>query len=185
VASVKRLDGATQIDLPSEERDVLAALARDVATLLQPDAVVEASDGAAADPLEAAVGWSDEPVAAPLDPAVHRLLPDAYADADEAAEFRRLMDGDLRGAKVEALQLVVRSAETADGAIVVTDDDVDSWLHAINDIRLVLGVRLDITEDDRPRRLRAGDPRRPMLAAYDWLTWLQDAVLRGLLGEDD
>jgi len=181
VASVKRLDGATQIDLPAEERDVLAALARDVATLLEP----EMTDEASVDPLEAAVSWSDEPVAAPDDPAVQRLLPDAYADADKAGEFRRLMDAELRTAKVEALRRVVQSAESADGAIVISDEEVDSWLHAINDIRLVLGVRLDITEDDRPRRLRASDPRRPMLAAYDWLTWLQDAVLRGLLGEDD
>jgi hypothetical protein len=181
MASVKRLDGATRIDLPTEERDVLAALARDVASMLEQDTI----DEPAVDPLEAAVGWSDEPVAAPLDPAVHRLLPDAYADADDAAEFRRLMDSELRAAKVEALQRVVRSAEATDSAIVLADDDVDGWLHAINDIRLVLGVRLDIKDDDRPRKLKSSDPRRPMLAAYDWLTWLQDAVLQGLMGEAD
>lgn len=181
MASVKRLEGATLIDLPSDERDVLAALARDVASMLTSDV----DDDAAADPLEAAVGWSETPVEKSEDPAVRRLLPDAYADDEKADEFRRLMDSDLRAEKVESLQRLVQSAETADDAIVIPDAEVDGWLHAINDIRLVLGVRLDITEDDRPRRLSARDPRRPMLAAYDWLTWLQDAVVGGLLTEDD
>ena len=181
MASVKRLEGATQIDLPDDERDVLTALARDVASMLTSDV----GEAAATDPLEVAVGWSETPVEKSEDPAVRRLLPDAYADDERAEEFRRLMDSDLRAEKVVSLQRLVRSAEQADGTIVVTDADVDGWLHAINDIRLVLGVRLDITEDDRPRRLPARDPRRPMLAAYDWLTWLQDAVVGGLLAEDD
>ena len=186
MASVRRLDGATHIELPSEERDVLSALARDVAEMLAPEtADTEDENAPTTDPLEAAVGWSEHPVAAPEDPALQRLLPDAYADAGEAAEYRRLMDTELRAEKIEALHRLVQSAEASDGVIVVTDDDVDGWLHAVNDIRLVLGVRLDIKEDDRPRRLSARDPRRPMLAAYDWLTWLQDAVVGGLIGQDD
>jgi hypothetical protein len=44
-------------------------------------------------------------------------------------------------------------------------------------------VRLEITEDDRPADLDADDPRLPLVAVYDWLTWLQDAMVRSIIGD--
>ena len=51
------------------------------------------------DPLVAALGIADGPVKKPDNPALARLFPDAYGDADEASEFRRLTEPDLREGK--------------------------------------------------------------------------------------
>jgi len=48
--------------------------------------------------------------------------------------------------------------------------------------RLVLGTRLDVTEDleDRWAQLGPDDPMAPLLAAYEWLGWLQESVVQAL-----
>jgi hypothetical protein len=131
------------------------------------------------DPLAALVGLADEPVVAPQDPAMRRLLPDAYDDADAAAEFRGLTDAELRRGKSVALDRLAADLDGADAAIELTDDDADTWLSALNDIRLVLGVRLDIDDDAGQWRasLPPDDPRHPLLAAYDWLSMVQELIL--------
>src|SRR3954453_23922090 len=101
MAEVRRRGGAVQGMLSGDEATPLAALAAQVATLL-------ADDGAQpmavdADPLEAMVGLPTEPVAPSDDPAVRRLLPDAYADDTLSGQFGRLIDGELRRQKTEAL----------------------------------------------------------------------------------
>ena len=52
----------------------------------------------------------------------------------------------------------------------------------LTDIRLVLGSRLDVTEDleDRWAKLGPDDPMAPLLAAYEWLGWLQESVVLAL-----
>ncbi|MBC7374523.1 MAG: DUF2017 family protein, partial [Frankiales bacterium] len=52
------------------------------------------------DPLAAMVGLPTGPVERPEDPALARLLPDAYGDDEEAAtDFRRYTETDLRAGK--------------------------------------------------------------------------------------
>jgi hypothetical protein len=53
------------------------------------------------------------------------------------------------------------------------------WLQAVNDVRLVLGTRLDITEDwpDARDDLAADDPHAALYDFYDWLTMLQDRLV--------
>ena len=48
---------------------------------------------------------------------------------------------------------------------------------ALNDLRLVLGERLGVTEDVYERDV---DPRVPELAVYDWLTWLHGSIVEVL-----
>jgi hypothetical protein len=172
-----------QVVLSGEEATALAALAAQVATLLADDDAPAASEPA--DPLEAMVGMTTEPVEVPDDPALHRLLPDAYADDTMSGEFRRLMDGELRRLKTEALD-EMRSAveDSAEGGVKLrlAPQQAETWLQALNDIRLVLGTRLDVTEDleDRWAQLGPDDPMAPLLAAYEWLGWLQESVVLAL-----
>src|SRR5690606_21563571 len=103
------------------ERQVLADAVSDVIDLLGgADDDGDDHDGRAADapgahPLDR-LRLGGEPLDAPQDPALLRLLPDAYRDApDGAAEFRRLTEADLRASKTEHLRLL-RAALQASGA---------------------------------------------------------------------
>lgn len=182
MAEVRRRRGAVQVVLAADEASTLGTLAQQVAAML-------AEDGAATpdDPLEAMVGLSDS-VDVPDDPALLRLLPNAYNDdADAADEFRRLMDAELRTIKTGALVELAEAAASGGGRTVtlrLNDEQSERWLQALTDIRLVLGTRLDVTEDpaDMWERLEPDDPRGALLAVYDWLGWLQESMLRALDG---
>ena len=185
MAEVRRRAGAVQVTLTGEEAGALAALAAQISTMLAEDGPTPAPSDAAVDPLEAMVGMTTEPVDAPDDPALRRLLPDAYADETMSGEFRRLMDGELRRQKTEALDEMYAAVEgSADSGIKLrlAPQQAETWLQALNDIRLVLGTRLDVTEDleDRWANLAPDDPNTALLAAYEWLGWLQESVVLAL-----
>jgi len=175
MASIKRKGGVVRVQLRPEERAILSSLAGEVAQMLD-------SDDAGTDPLEAMVDMSTEAVAAPDDPAVKRLLPDAYSDAEGAAEFRRLTDAELRRGKTDALTRLIDDLSTESAQIELPDDVADRWLSAINDIRLVLGVRLEVTDDFGRWRdtLAVDDARQPLVAAYDWLSMVQEMLVEAI-----
>jgi hypothetical protein len=92
------------------------------------------------------------------------------------------MDDDLRRGKTAALEQMT-SDLAADGSTDLTPEQADAWARAINDIRLVLGVRIGVDDDDGHwrRGLSPDDERLPLLAAYDWLSALQELLLDALL----
>jgi len=142
-------------------------------------------DASPGNPLDdvAALFGSTGPAIPPDDPVLARLLPDAYRDDAEAAgEFRRFTEQELRSGKVAAAQTVLDTLPPDGGRIELTEPDAQVWLRALNDVRLVLGVRLDITEDtaQRSQDLDPADPRAAYLWVYDWLTYLQETLVRAL-----
>ncbi len=174
----KRRRGAVTADLDPGEAGLLAALAEDLLGLLgegEPaDPEIEA------DPLAAMVGLSSGPLPLPEDPALARLLPNAYADDDHAAaEFRRFTEHDLRtGKRADAGTVLATLAPLLGqgGRLGLDREQVDAWLGTLNDLRLVLGTRLEVTEDtglDVPD----DDPRAQALLVYGWLGWLQESLL--------
>ena len=70
-------------------------------------------------------------------------------------------------------------AETADREL-LTSDEADAWLRALNDARLVLGTRLDITEDFDWDAFDESTPRAPELALSAYLSWLQELLVEAL-----
>jgi uncharacterized protein DUF2017 len=111
------------------------------------------------------------------DDAVARLFPPAYKDdAAAAEEFRRLTRGSLADGRLRALA-TVRGTVDAER---LDDAQADAWCTALNDMRLVLGERIGVTEDLYERELDRRDPRAPELAIYAWLTWLQASVIDAL-----
>jgi len=126
---------------------------------------------------------SQAPAGLPEDPALARLLPDAYrGDTEAAGEFRRFTEQDLRSGKVAAAQTVLATLPEDGGRVSLSAEDGQVWLRALNDVRLTLGVRLSITEDfaERAVDLDPADPRSAYLAIYDWLTFLQETLVRAL-----
>jgi hypothetical protein len=108
------------------------------------------------------------------DPAVARLLPDAYRDdADAASEFRRFMEDDLVSRKAFNARLVKESL--GDGHVRLNAGAVQSWLRSLTDLRLVIASRLGIETDDDPG---SGDPF--LQDVYGWLGYVQSSILDAL-----
>jgi hypothetical protein len=111
-------------------------------------------------------------LARPDDPALRRLFPPAYTDDDEAtAEYRRLMQDDLLQHHAAALDTLSTTADRTE----LSDEEATAWMQALNQIPLVLGTRLDVTEDDDPR-----DVRSPEHRLYFYLGYLQEHVVEAL-----
>ncbi|QIG40512.1 DUF2017 family protein [Microbacterium sp. 4R-513] len=130
----------------------------------------------------------------PEDPAVLRLVPDAYTgDAESAREFRELTQRDLLERRSTdaaavlaslheaALPTEEREAEEAELEITLIRLDPDAlqaWLRTLAAIRLVLASRLGIEhEDDHVD----DDPR---FGVYDWIGYRLDGLVRAADGED-
>jgi hypothetical protein len=112
-----------------------------------------------------------------------RLFPDAYReDPDAAGDFRRYTEPGLRSGKVAAARTVLATLPGKGGRVRLSAADGEVWLRALNDVRLALGVRLGITEEYEQElgHLSSDDPRAAYLAVYDWLTYLQETLVRAL-----
>jgi hypothetical protein len=179
VSTVDRDPEGVRVRLEPEEAALVRALMEQMLELL--------GDAPDKDDDLAAVGITDQ-ATKPDDPVLARLFPDAYQEDEDngeaAGEFRRYTEMGLRDGKRDAANTVLGAVGTGMGAVdVVLDQErAQIWLRALNDVRLALGTRLDITEEwyDEAADLDPGDPRTPMFAAYDWLTMLQESLVRVL-----
>ena len=57
-----------------------------------------------------------------------------------------------------------------------------AWMTALNDVRLVLGTRLGIEDDEDGADVPEDDPRAPAFALYHYLGWLVSQVVDALAG---
>ena len=112
----------------------------------------------------------------PDDPAVRRLFPPAHDDLESEEQYRSLVRGQLVGGRAEALATV---RETL-GRETLSPKEADAWLRALNDLRLVLGTRLDVTEDIDFEDLDPREPRGRDLVVYAYLSWLQEELVEAL-----
>jgi hypothetical protein len=62
----------------------------------------------------------------------------------------------------------------------LTQEQAEAWLTALNDLRLVLGTRLDVSDDPHLERLRPDDPDAVELSVYAYLSWLQEQLVEAL-----
>ncbi|WP_167041760.1 DUF2017 domain-containing protein [Salinibacterium sp. ZJ454] len=115
------------------------------------------------------------------DPALARLLPDAYRDDPAAAaEFRRLTAADLTARKAAGIRLIGAMLSDSDsGRVVVTDPQALDWMRALTDIRLVIASRLGIEEDGDEGRTDS-DEDLFLRNAFDWLGFVQDSIVQAL-----
>ena len=117
---------------------------------------------------------------APDDPSLLRLRPSAYEDdADAEDEYRRLTAEGLAESRSDALRTVAETAERDR----LNADELDAWLRALTDLRLVLGTRLDVTEDTYAQEIDPGDPQAYELSVFAYLSWLQEAAVEAAMHE--
>jgi hypothetical protein len=180
MAEVEALPGGARgarVHLEEVEIALLQSLALQMIDFVEP----RAND--ADDPLVALVGI-DPHAEIPDDPALLRLLPDAYPDDEDAsAEFRRFTERDLRAAKADNARTVASALERSEATIDIDGPSARAWLGFLNDARLTLGTRLGVTEEnhDALASLPESDPRAGLFQVYDWLTFLQDSLVQRLL----
>ena len=120
--------GKYQLNLDSDERDILRNLAPQFAALLDD----------------------------PTQPVLERLFPPAYSETQHLElqdEYRRLMQEDLVERHREEFELLASTA----GADTLTAEQLLAWARALNSIRLVIGTHLDVQEDDEHRRPESPD----------------------------
>ena len=167
-------------NLEPGERDLLRKLFVDVQALLEPDTAADA------DPLAAMVGI-DTAASVPTDPALLRLLPNGLkGDEEGALEFRRFTERSLRESKQAALRAAALQLESV--PLRLDTEQAQLFARALNDVRLVLGDRLGLDTDEDAERLQdITDPSRALdvdgylALVYNFVTWLQDTLMKALL----
>lgn len=156
-------DGRLRARLGPVEVTVLRRAVVEVIALLEQPAVV---GGPAADPVRA------------------RLLPDGYRDDPAAAaEFRQLTEETLRADKLAAAARLLEQLPDPSGEVRLDRESADSWLEALNDARLTLGTRLEVTEETDVHAEIAAAPAAPRsyaLSGYGYLTYLQESLVQAL-----
>ncbi|MCG7525836.1 DUF2017 domain-containing protein [Streptomyces sp. OfavH-34-F] len=182
--------GGAAVALDEVEIAILRSLAVQLLELIGPGD--EPAEGE--DPLAAL--FTEGPSEPPADPALARLFPEAYGDEDDelraaSAEFRRFTENDLRTRKREDALAVVRTLDAltpaGEGAVLTLDaDECRHWLGSLNDLRLTIGTRLEVTDEDDGEegslyRLPDSDPRKPMVMAYLWLGALQETLVETMM----
>ncbi|WP_328900380.1 DUF2017 domain-containing protein [Streptomyces sp. NBC_00441] len=181
--------GGAAVALDEVEIAILRSLAVQLLELIGPGD--EPAEGE--DPLAAL--FAEGPSEPPTDPALARLFPEAYGDKDDelraaSAEFRRFTENDLRTRKREDALVVVRTLDAlnldGDAAVLtLTADECRNWLGSLNDLRLTIGTRLDVGDEEDEGsslyRLPDSDPRKPMVMAYLWLGALQETLVETLM----
>ena len=170
--------GGAAIALDEVEISILRSLAVQLLELIGPG---DQPAGAEDDPL--AQLFAEGPTKPPDDPALARLFPDAYEEPGEASEFRRFTENDLRARKREDALAMVRVLDSGGPVLKLTQDEARQWLGGLNDLRLTIGTRLEVTEDESSElyHLPDSDPRKPLVMAYLWLGGLQESLVETLM----
>ena len=112
----------------------------------------------------------------PDDPALRRLFPQAHDDPESEEQYQSLVRDQLVDGRSQA---AVTMRETLRKETLGADE-ADAWLRALNDLRLVLGTRLDVTEDLDYESIDLNEPRGRDLAVYGYLSWLQEQLVEAL-----
>lgn len=148
----ERADGGFRVGLGPNERAVIRSLAGQHRELL----MAETSSS---------------------DPAVARLFPSAYPDDPlQSLEFEEATGGALLDGRLQAAATVESTAD----ADILTEEQALQWLAVVNDLRLVLGIRLEVTEETTEADFAGDDERSGAYDLYGFLTWLESEIVEAL-----
>lgn len=107
-------------------------------------------------------------------PMLRRLYPTAYpSDAEANGAYEELVRDQLLEQKLAALDTVESSMTRSR----LSEDELVQWMNAVNSLRLVIGTRLDISEEDDPLEVADDDPDRPLWVSYELLTQMLGLIV--------
>jgi hypothetical protein len=111
------------------------------------------------------------------DPSLRRLFPPAYGeDPERDREYHALVRDELADRRRAAVDTFVATIDRQR----LTEEELLAWMGSINDLRLVLGTRLDVTEE--LEEIDPEDPDAGLFALYGYLGWLLEHVVDALSG---
>ncbi|MFN8015177.1 MAG: DUF2017 family protein [Acidimicrobiia bacterium] len=123
------------------------------------------------------------------DPVRERLFPRAYLDpTEENAEmaWAAFAHPELLESRVNTLVMLIETLNRLEPAppdrdagemkmVLLSPEETEVWLKGLNDLRLALGTRLNITEEQNV--VESPDPHAQLRQIYDWLTAIQQDLL--------
>jgi uncharacterized protein DUF2017 len=149
---VRRRHDGFEIRLSADERELVKRMAGELRVLLENED--PSSDGGVA-----------------------RLFPPAYPDdLLQNLDYERTAAAGLLGGRLDAIKLLERTMD----ARTLTEEELLAWLRIANDLRLVLGTRLDVTEETTEAEFAGEEERLDSYSMYLWLTWLVDGIVHEL-----
>lgn len=111
------------------------------------------------------------------DPAVARLYPPAYPDdALQNLDYERMAYDGLRDGRIVAARTLQRTAK----AKRLTEEELLAWMGAANDLRLVMGTRLGVTEESRPDDFADDPSAGETFEIYLFLGGVVEAIVQAL-----
>lgn len=172
-------DRGIRLVFEPDEASIMDQLLTQLVSLLQ----TRSSTHLDPDPLLASleIGGSDE---APDDPALARLLPNAYESEDDANAFRSVSEQGILNRKLQDA-LAVSTALGLSGdpfggdsvEVEVVGDDVFTWSRVITSLRLAIAARAGIDSEADHIRLASDEEAQGSVMVYDWLA----AILENLM----
>lgn len=109
------------------------------------------------------------------DPNVRRLFPTAYHDdAERDREYQQLVRDELVGRRLATLDAITASLAATE----LDEAQLSAWMGGVNDLRLVLGTSLDVSEEGLPPDPDA--PEAPTYAVYAYLSAILDGIVAAL-----
>ena len=141
----QRTDGGVDVRIGKGEREVLARIAAEMRSMLISEA----------------------------DPdAMQRLFPPGHPNEPELeAEYRSLVHDELLRKKLDDLDVLEETATSNK----LTADQIGQWMQSLNGLRLVLGTRLDVSEESE--RPPDNDPTAGQYALYEYLGYLLEMLI--------
>lgn len=113
------------------------------------------------------------------DASLRRLFPTAYPDdPTRDAEYQILARSELLDRRLGALEEIESSLEAES----LEEDQALAWMQGLNQMRLVLGTRLDVDEDDAGEDIDPDDPEAPAWMTYRYLSVLLGELVDAMSG---
>lgn len=108
-------------------------------------------------------------------PDIRRLFPTAYPHDPERDAGYQIF---ARGEQIERKHTAIETMRATVDAKTFTADELSAWMGIINDLRLVLGTRLDVSEDDR--KIKRSDPNAEAHHLYRQLGLIMEYMVDAL-----
>src|SRR5688572_455666 len=119
---IRRTRRGIEMSLPKEERELVGALVGQLRELLLDDLDLTPDENGASH--------------------LRRLFPTAYVDDPQhERDYQSLVRGTLLEGRLAALDTIDATLD----AKVLDDEQLGCWMGGVNDLRLVLGTRLDVS----------------------------------------